>query len=284
MSRENISVVVPFHNVEAYIEDCIEALLSQTYPRDCYEIIMVDNNSTDRSAEIAGRYPHIRLLRESKAGAYAARNRGIAEASGAIIALTDSDCAPRADWLERIAEAMASPELHLVQGRGRFASESWGLSVLSDYEAEKSAFAFSGEAPEIVFGYANNMAVRRRVFDRAGPFMELQRGADVIFVHRVIAESSCEAVQYRPDVCIRHLEVTSAWKWFRKLNVYGRSVRRYGRLARARPLNTRERFRVCQATIRHGEYSAAKSLLLVVLLVVGVVHYELGRWSPARMP
>jgi glycosyltransferase involved in cell wall biosynthesis len=278
-----ISVIVPFHDEEEFIEDCIKALLSQGYPREHYEVIMVDNNSTDRSAEITRRYPQIRLLRESKPGAYAARNRGVAEASGDVVALTDSDCAPRTDWLERIAETMAESQVHVVQGRTRFATESQGLAVLSDYEAEKAAFTFSGRADEIYYGYSNNMAVRRNVFDRVGPFVEWQRGADVIFVHKVIGVYSCDAVRYRPDICIRHLEVTSPWQWFRKMNVYGRSFRGYGRIVRARPLNNRERLRVFRATIRHGGYSVMKSLLLIVLLSAGAVAYELGRLYPARI-
>jgi glycosyltransferase involved in cell wall biosynthesis len=274
-----ISVIVPFHNEQHYIEQCIKALLSQNYSQDLYEIIMVDSNSTDVSAEIVRRYPRIRLFRESKAGGYAARNRGIAESSGAIVALTDSDCVPDPDWLERIADAMTESKTQLVQGRTRFAHDSLGLSVLSDYEAEKAAYTFSGESAEIYYGYANNLAVRRSVFNQAGPFVEWQRGADVIFVHRVVAEYSVDAIRYRSDMCVRHLEVTSSLRWFRKLHVYGRSFRRYGRTASARPLNSRERLRVFRATIRHGRYTVGRSLLLFVLLAAGAVFYESGRLS-----
>jgi glycosyltransferase involved in cell wall biosynthesis len=275
-----MSVVVPFHNEEHYVEDCIKALLSQSYPRDCYEIIMVDSNSTDGSAEIVGRYPQIRLCRESKPGAYAARNRGVAESSGAIVALTDADCAPRSDWLERITEAMTDLKAQVIQGRTHFARDSQGLSVLSDYEAEKAAYTFSGQAAEIYYGYANNMAVRRSMFNQVGPFVEWPRGADVIFVQHVIAEHSFDAVRYRSDMCVHHLEVTSSWQWFRKMHIYGRSFRRYGRMARARPLNSRERLRVFRATIRRGRYTLGRSLLLFVLLAAGAVFYESGRLSP----
>lgn len=280
MSLVNISVVVPFRNEERYIADCVRALESQSYPRELYEIIMVDSNSTDRSAEIAGRHAGVRLLREPAPGAYAARNRGIAEARGAIVALTDSDCAPRMDWLERIAGAMSDTSLQLVQGCARFAAEAPGLSVLSDYEGEKAAFVFASGDREIYYASANNMAVRCSVFERAGRFTELERGADVIFLQRVIAEYSCDAVRYRSDVVVRHLEVTSVATWFRKLTVYGRSSRHYGRIADTRPLNGRERFRVFLATVRHGGYSLARRLRLITLLVIGVVYYELGRRRP----
>lgn len=283
MNVSFISVIVPFHNEQQYIEASITALLSQNYPRDCYEIIMVDSNSTDRSAEIVGRYPQIRLFREAKRGAYAARNRGVAECNGSIVALTDSDCAPDPDWLQRIAEAMAESKAQLVQGRTRFARDTPGLSVLSDYEAEKAAFTFSGHVAEIYYGYANNLAVRRSVFDRVGPFVEWQRGADVIFVQRIVAEYSVDAIRFSAGMSVRHLEVTSSWRWFRKMNVYGRSFRRYRTMANARPLNSRERLRVYWATVRHGRYNVGRSLLLFVWLAAGAVFYESGRLWPGRL-
>lgn len=276
-----VSVVVPFQNVARYIEHCLEALLSQTYPRESSEIIMVDNNSTDGSAEIVGRYPQVRLLRQPKPGAYAARNRGVAESGGEIVAFTDSDCAPEADWLEEIAGAMRFPWVSLVQGRQRFAFESIGLSVLSDYEAQKAAYTFSSKREEIYYGYTNNMAVRRSAFDCAGPFLELERGADVVFVRKVAERYGCEAVRYVPQMCVRHLEVTSVWKWFRKMKIYGRSFRGYGKLVRSRPLNAGERLKSLQATIRSERYSVTETLLLILLLSIGVLYYEAGRRSRA---
>jgi hypothetical protein len=171
---------------------------------------------------------------------------------------------------------MACPEVCLVQGRQRFAFESLGLSILSDYEAAKAAYTFSAKTKEIYYGYANNMAVRRAVFDRMGPFLELQRGADVVLLHRVIEGYACDAIRYSPDMWVRNLEVTGVWKWFQKMHIYGRSFRTYGRLAQSRPLSGSERLQVLQTTIRRHGYSVAKSLLLIPLLSIGLLYYELG--------
>ena len=80
-NKVKISVVVPVYNAETYIEDCIRALLSQNYPVDNYEIIMIDNNSKDGSPEIIKRYPGIKYQKRDKQGSYAARNRGILQAT-----------------------------------------------------------------------------------------------------------------------------------------------------------------------------------------------------------
>ena len=282
-----ISVVVPFHNVEAYIGACLEALVSLEYPRDRYEIILVSNNSTDGSADVVRRYPCVRLLSESTPGAYAARNRGIAAASGEIVAFTDSDCAPRPDWLARIADAMQAPRVQLVQGSQRFARESPALALLSDYESAKAEYVFSSGRPEIYYAYTNNMAVRRSALERVaragrGPFAELLRGGDVVFMHDVIREYSCAAIRYRDDIRVRHLEITSASEWFRKMRIYGESYRGYRRIVETRPLDTRERLRIFRAASTKGRYSPSTSAFLLGLLAVGAGAYELGRRWPRQ--
>jgi glycosyltransferase involved in cell wall biosynthesis len=68
----DISIIVPVFNSASYVSRCLEALESQDYPRDRYEIIAVDNNSTDGSDSIVMGYPSVKLLREAKQGSYAA--------------------------------------------------------------------------------------------------------------------------------------------------------------------------------------------------------------------
>jgi glycosyltransferase involved in cell wall biosynthesis len=280
-----ISIVVPFRNVEAYIGECAEALRSMEYPSDRCEIIFVDNNSTDRSAEIVRGFSRVRVLQESKPGAYAARNLGVAMSSGEIVAFTDSDCAPRPDWLTRIAAAMNDPAVQLVQGSQRFATESAPLAMLSDYESAKAAYVFSSHRPEIYYAYTNNMAVRRAALNQLmqsgrGPFPELMRGGDVVFMHQAIAAFTTRAIQYRGDIQVRHLEIGSPRDWFRKMRIYGGSSRLYGRMVNARPLSYAERVQVFKATAKSGRYSPAKSVVLGALLVAGAVAYESGRgWS-----
>jgi glycosyltransferase involved in cell wall biosynthesis len=275
-----ISVVVPFHNVEAYVGACLDALTTADYPAHLYELIFVDNNSTDGSADIVRRYPRVRLLSESKPGSYAARNTGVAASRGAIVAFTDSDCVPAPDWLTRIDAAMSEPGVRLVQGSARFARETLALSMLSDYEGMKAAHVFSSGAPEIYYAYTNNMAVRREVIDRVGPFAGVMRGGDVLFMQQTIGAYSCGAIRYRPDIRVRHLEIASARAWFRKLRIYGSSIRSYGAVAQARPLNARERMQIYRATVRDGRYSPGKAGLLLALLAIGAASYEVGRRLP----
>lgn len=95
-----LSVIIPVHNSERYLKQCIESIIGQSYKN--MEIIIVENNSTDSSKKICNDYvkkdKRIRLLSESKKGAAAARNRGLSEAKGDYITFVDSD-----DWLDQKA-------------------------------------------------------------------------------------------------------------------------------------------------------------------------------------
>jgi glycosyltransferase involved in cell wall biosynthesis len=96
-----ISVVIPAYNEEEHILRCLVSLSHQTIPRNEYEIIVVDGNSRDRTRELAERYAdRVFIQRSRKVGG--ARNDGILDAQGDIVATTDADCIIPPDWLETI--------------------------------------------------------------------------------------------------------------------------------------------------------------------------------------
>src|SRR5881396_859769 len=213
----DISVIVPFYNEAGYVERCAQALLAQDYPKERYEVIMVDNNSSDGSAETVRRYPGIKLLSEGLQGDFAARNRGLAAATGKLVAFTDSNCAPEKDWLRGIAAAMLDPGLGIVLGRVQFACDSAPLSMMEAYESEKAAYILSSNNKEIYVGYTRNLAIRRALFDRLGPFSPIYRNSDIMFVRKAVDAYSCAVIRYFPEICVRHLEISSIWACYRKI-------------------------------------------------------------------
>jgi glycosyltransferase involved in cell wall biosynthesis len=273
----DISVIVPFHNEKKYIEKCIRALLSQDFPKDKYEIFLVDNNSTDGSDRIVQKYRGINLLSENKIGSYAARNRGIEESQGKIIAFTDSDCVAKSNWLKSISEALRSYKTKLVQGRIEFKHRSRYQSLLETYEAEKAGYVFSSSKKQIYYGYTNNMAVRKEVFDSLGRFHEITRGGDVIFVQKVIEAYSCDVVRYSDDIRVIHLEIDSLAKYYQKNYTYGISSKNYGKIVPSRPLSNAERLTILRKIIRNNRYSILKSISLMLVLFNGSLFYEIGR-------
>jgi len=277
-----ISVVVPFYNAEPYIQRCIAGLLAQQYPREAYEIIMIDNNSTDASAAIVKQYPHLTLLTEQKQGAYAARNRGLAAARGSIIAFTDPDCVPDPYWLQQIATAFASTDdIAVVLGHCQMAQGTYLLSLLEAYEHQKLSFVFNSGRKNLYFGYTNNMAVRREAFSRVGPFVERARGADQIFVRQVADAYAIDSVRYDASIRVRHLEMESAWKYYQKQFIYGQSNRLCREIVAVRPLRLPERLHIFTTAMREGAHSALSAGLLLLLLGVGMACYSAGRWIAA---
>jgi glycosyltransferase involved in cell wall biosynthesis len=96
-----ISVVICAYNAERTMDACLASLRALHYPN--YEVIVVNDGSTDRTLEIAQRYPGVRIFSQENRGLSAARNLGLEHAGGQIVAYTDSDCVVDPDWLTYLA-------------------------------------------------------------------------------------------------------------------------------------------------------------------------------------
>jgi glycosyltransferase involved in cell wall biosynthesis len=107
-STTKISFVIPAYNEESYIRHCLDAIIREIGGRDGYEIIVVDNNSNDRTCEIVAReYPDVTLIHEPRRGANRAREAGFAVAKGDLTAFLDADTELAAGWIDRAERAFA---------------------------------------------------------------------------------------------------------------------------------------------------------------------------------
>lgn len=115
--KEIISVIVPVYNVEAYLDECVQSLLDQTYPH--LEIILVDDGSTDRSGircdEFATKDSRIRVIHQKNAGAAAAKNAGLRIATGSYLTFLDSDDLVEPDAYEHMMAHMQLHDADVVQ-------------------------------------------------------------------------------------------------------------------------------------------------------------------------
>lgn len=108
-----ISVVIPAHNEEQYLPHCLEKLIHQTRKAD--EIIVVDNNSTDKTAEIAKQYGAT-VITEKIKGISNARDAGFNAARGDIIVRCDADTIPILNWIEQIEKIMSDQSIDVITG------------------------------------------------------------------------------------------------------------------------------------------------------------------------
>jgi glycosyltransferase involved in cell wall biosynthesis len=109
------SVIIPAYNSETTLPDCLEALDNQTLSRGSYEIIVVDDGSTDSTREKALNF-RVKYIWQLNQGPAVARNRGATEAQGSILLFTDSDCIPGPTWLENMTAPFNDPLVAAVMG------------------------------------------------------------------------------------------------------------------------------------------------------------------------
>lgn len=109
-----VSVVVPAHNEERYLADCLHSLLNQDYPSEFIEILVVDNNSSDRTSEVAASL-NVTVLFKEKGPVGAVRNYGVAHSKGEILAFIDGDCVAPVDWIRKGVELLQT-NVHAAYG------------------------------------------------------------------------------------------------------------------------------------------------------------------------
>jgi GT2 family glycosyltransferase len=166
-----LSVVVPVHNGGRTLADTLAEIRASELPREAYELIVVDDASTDGSQAVAARYADVlvRLSGRPRGAAYA-RNRGAEQARGAVVAFVDADVGVRDDTLPQLLAAFDDDDIVAASAvndgtghRGRFTSEYWNL--LHAYGATRYASA-------VAQFHASCGAVRRNEFISAGMFNE----------------------------------------------------------------------------------------------------------------
>jgi GT2 family glycosyltransferase len=113
------SVIIPAFNCRGVLAICLDALSRQTIPLAEFEIIVVDDGSTDGTEEVAASYPGVRVIRQRNRGPAAARNCGVRHAEAPIVVFTDSDCEPTPGWLEAMLEPFGDASVAGTKGAYR---------------------------------------------------------------------------------------------------------------------------------------------------------------------
>jgi glycosyltransferase involved in cell wall biosynthesis len=175
-----ISVVVPAFNEEKYLAATLASLQHQDFEQP-YEIIVVDNNSTDGTAAVADAFD-VTVLHEPHVGVCAARQRGTTAARGHIVVSTDADTVHPPDWLSRIDDAFAaSDDVTLVAGPCRYLNATWwaALYPMLLFGMVTQLFRYTGR---LVYISATNTAFVRGAFPGYNPTMT--QGGDELDVLR----------------------------------------------------------------------------------------------------
>lgn len=213
----SVSVIVPVWNDAERLGVCLRALEGQTYPGDLYEVVVVDNDSSDAVGEVVSRFARARVVREGRPGSYAARNAGLAHARREVVAFTDADCIPAPDWIEKgVARLARGGGRTVVAGR----IETFPRATRRPNAVEQYEVLFALAQEEFVrkygFGATANLFAPREAFERAGAFLdEVKSGGDLEWGRRVAGHGY--TVEYAEEVCVRHPARASLSQLYSKL-------------------------------------------------------------------
>jgi glycosyltransferase involved in cell wall biosynthesis len=169
-----ISCIIPIFNAENFLVESLESILSQQWP--LYEVIAVNDGSTDRSAEMLKKYANvITIIEQRRHGIAAARNTGLRHASGDVIAFQDADDVWPQSRLKSLAQSLnVDPHVDCVAG----------LVQIRDERPVKPRFKEDLRTSHRLF-LLGSLLIRRSVFDRVGPFNEkLKVVEDTEFIMR----------------------------------------------------------------------------------------------------
>jgi len=193
-----ISVVIPAYNEEMYLPACLRALRRQTFPAERYEVIIVDNASTDATAAVARRWK-ARVVTEPCKGVSRARQAGFQAALGPIIASTDADTQVPPDWLTRIAAHFeGDPALGGVYGPVHWPDGRPVERLMLRYPGAWALWASNRAGRSLWWG--SNFTVRQEVFWQVGGFpVDWPSGEDTDLSLRV---SRTTAVRFDPALVV----------------------------------------------------------------------------------
>lgn len=177
------SVVVPAFNEAEFIGPAVKTLEKQTVPRNSYEIIVVDNNSTDDTAKIARKAGADKVVHESQPGTNFARQRGVLESEGEIVAFLDADSEPIPEWLEKIGKDLEKPGASGVSGPYDYGFRNSFIRVLDRLYArfilvhlDQILFFVFRRKAGMIFG--GNFAAWRWAIDKIGGLPPLKFWGD----------------------------------------------------------------------------------------------------------
>jgi len=210
-----VSVIICTYNREKHIGRALESLISQTANKAQYEIVVIDNNSTDNTPKIIKdfkeKYPEYNIVieKETNQGLSFARNKGIDIAKGEIISFIDDDAIAQPNFVDNIISNLEKYPNHLA----------FGGKVLPKYEKEKEPEWMTSYIERIIsvvdmgdqiakfdktYPVGCNMIFRREIFDKVGKFnTKLRLRSDDKYIFLKIKEAGYE-VLYLPDVVVYH--------------------------------------------------------------------------------
>jgi glycosyltransferase involved in cell wall biosynthesis len=282
-----VSVIIPAKNVADVIGSCLDSLVKQIdIPSEAFEVILVDNGSSDETIRIASRYRaklDLRVLEKRNCYISAVRNHGAAVARGEILAFLDADCMASRTWLKE-AMSLCSPDCLVGAFYDIPARSSWVARAWYGFEHQEKTGAVS-------YIPSGNLIIARRTFATIGGFNEsIETNEDYELCQRAIA-AKCQVVAF-PSLTVVHLGTPQTLFDFAKKNhwhgkhVTAVTLRNVGSFRNAKAISFAAYTLVCIIGVISGGGVAllANRDLLLIAATIGLLAAPmiLGLWSALR--
>jgi glycosyltransferase involved in cell wall biosynthesis len=202
------SVIVPTRNRSEQLRACLRSLAAMDYPRDRFEVIVVDDESREPLGALAAQFGdvlHLSILRKKHEGPGAARNHGAAHAKGKFLAFTDDDCTASSSWLRALGERLTTAPEDLVGGKIINAFDSSIYSVASQTILDAVYEHYNPVHGRAHFFASCNFAMAAEKFRALDGFKQnwsLAAAEDRAFCHRWIQRTW--KLNYAPEAVIIH--------------------------------------------------------------------------------
>lgn len=231
----SISVVIAARNEENTIGPLLTALAAQTYPAEKFEVLVVDDHSTDRTADVAVSYKNARLINaeETDAGKKKALTLAIKQASGELIVATDADCEPGKFWLASLADFYLTTKAAFIGAPVIYKTDGSFLSTFQtiDFITLQGITAAGVETGFHSMCNGANLAYRKSVFNEVNGFEgidKLASGDDLFLMHKISVKYPQQVRYLKSKAATVATTPPATWKefyrqrirWASKSNAY----------------------------------------------------------------
>jgi len=209
------SVIIPAFNAEKTIAETLKALEAQKgIARKDFEIIVVDDGSTDKTIQLVRKFRNVKLLNQKHKGPATARNLGAGKARGEIVVFTDSDCVPEKNWLAEMLEPFKGKEIIGVQGAYKTKQKSliarFGQAEIEERYDKMLNFRFVDWIGTYSGAYRKKEFLRVKGFDESFP---IASGEDPDLSFRMAKKG--KKLVFNPKAIVYHRHPESLWKYLK---------------------------------------------------------------------
>jgi cellulose synthase/poly-beta-1,6-N-acetylglucosamine synthase-like glycosyltransferase len=217
------SIIIPARNEEDNIGELLTALLAQTYPPALFEIIVVDDHSTDDTAHVVQQFPAVSLIQLKDEGINSYKKKaietGIAAATGEWIITTDADCIPPPDWLSTLAAFGEEKNAVFIAAPVVFMQDQSLLQIFQtlDFMVLQGITGAAVYKKNMSMCNGANLAYQKKIFYEVGGFTGIDiiaSGDDMLLMHKIATKYPNRVHYLKATTAIVSTQPMKSWKAF----------------------------------------------------------------------